>query len=194
MKQFNLINYQQFIIKQLLCRAIYKKVDITDILLESLYQFNSAPSTYLAHVPQIVVSRKHRQMFNLEAKPTSVQTNDWFLYKFGYKHCNVCNEVQPTDIYKKDISKWDKLQPVCVKCSSIQHAEYRITNPEYSKNYQLNNYDKIKQYKKEYRQANLALFAYHSSKRRARKLKATPLWLTDFQKYEITLFYKKVVV
>ena len=189
LNQFDLIKYRQFIVKQLLCRATYKKLDITDILLESLYQFSLAPSTYLKQLPQIVVSRKHRQMFNLVAKPSSAQTNDWLLYNFGYKYCNICKQALAIENYKKDVSKWDKLQPICVVCSSRQYAEYRVNNPEYSKTYQQNNYDKIKQYKREYRHANLAVFAAYSAKRRASKLKATPSWLTDKQKDEIAIFY-----
>lgn len=189
MRSFNLIEYKQFLEKQLRCRAIYKDTDITDILLESLYQFTKAPSSYLKHLPQIVVSRKHRQMFDVSNKPRSVQINTWFLYQFAYKYCRVCEQVQHIEKHTKDSSKWDSLQPVCAVCSVKQNAEYRVNNPEYVKSYQQNNYDKIKQYKRAYRQSKLAVFAAYSAKRRAFKLKATPLWLTDKQKDEIAIFY-----
>ncbi len=189
MSVFILEEYKQYLLSYLLCKAVYKKVDITERLLDSLCQFTIAPSTFLGDLPQIVVSRKHRQMFDLTSKPSSAQANDWFLYNFGYKHCTSCKEIKSIFEYKKDTSKWNNLQHICAFCANEQNKEYRIQNPEYAKAYQIHNAESIKAYKQQYRLDNLGKFANYSAKRRATKLQATPSWLTTAQLDEIKNYY-----
>lgn len=45
--------------------------------------------------------------------------------------------------------------------------------------------------RKIYRQENAALLNYHTAKRHAQKLQATPPWLTDEQKAEIKVIYSE---
>lgn len=49
--------------------------------------------------------------------------------------------------------------------------------------------DKARAKRKIYRQENAALLNYHTAKRHAQKLQATPPWLTDEQKAEIKAIY-----
>jgi 5-methylcytosine-specific restriction endonuclease McrA len=57
-----------------------------------------------------------------------------------------------------------------------------------SKHYH-NNKDKIKKKRDEYRKSNLALHNYRGALRHAAKLRATPKWLTDFDKQYIKHIY-----
>jgi len=51
--------------------------------------------------------------------------------------------------------------------------------------------DKARAKRKIYRQGNAALLNYHTAKRHAQKLQATPPWLTDEQKAEIKAIYSE---
>ena len=51
--------------------------------------------------------------------------------------------------------------------------------------------DEAKRKREQYRKENAALLNYHTAKRHAQKLEATPPWLTDEQKAQIKEIYRK---
>jgi len=50
---FSLEQYKVFIQKQVIGKAYYRKLDVTNQLLEALYQFDIAPGSYLAGITDV---------------------------------------------------------------------------------------------------------------------------------------------
>jgi hypothetical protein len=176
---FDLEKYKLFVLQQVIGKAIYFKVDVTEQLLEALFQFTLAPSVYLKDtIPQSDMSKKYKQVFDLSSKSNNTQLNYWFLHRFGYKHCPTCNQTKTLDSYSANNRAADKLHSYCKSCDNKDSRAYNIANQ-----------DKYKEYQKAYQLANPNKMNAIAAKRRARKLCATPAWLTTEQHKQILAFY-----
>lgn len=108
-----------------------------------------------------------------------------------YKICNMCKCNKPLfDFHKKSESK-DGYTSRCKPCKksvdSSQYAKTRERRLDYQKNYQETNSQKVNEYLKSWYKLNKVKALALSNKRRARKIDATPRWLTtdDFRLMEI---------
>jgi hypothetical protein len=80
----------------------------------------------------------------------------------GIKKCRDCASYKEHTEYTKYSSAFDGLDPVCRECKQAKNSAYYETNKDvYHKQY-------IKEHQQEY--------AARNAERRARKLRATPLW------------------
>jgi hypothetical protein len=149
---FNLGDYKTFVRSHIIGKAIYKKADVTEKLLEALFQFEVAPSIYLKDmIPRDSLSLKYKQIFDLTDKKNSIWLNYWFLFNFGYKHCPKCTQTKTLDSYTSNINRADKLQTYCKSCDNNSSKAYKLANPdkvkEKSKAYYILNADKFKAYR-----------------------------------------------
>lgn len=67
--------------------------------------------------------------------------------------CNVWNELQSFN--KKTVS-WDGLETKCINCARLKSAKFRQENPQFDKDYQNKNRDKLREYKRQYYHAKKA--------------------------------------
>jgi 5-methylcytosine-specific restriction endonuclease McrA len=206
MSNFDLEEYRTFVRSKMIDKASYHKVDITEKLLEALFQFEVAPSVYLKDIRHDTISDKYRIIFDLSDKKSNLYMNDWFLYKFGYKHCSKCKEIKLLENFGIDITRGSNLYKYCKICKNKDSVVWRKDNPEKVKEYRLTNLDTIKKTQKEYyivnsdkiketvknyRTANPDKINALKAKHRASKVQATPKWLTKEQRKEILAFYSK---
>jgi len=175
---FDLSKYKLYIRSKLKNKVKYRSTDVTEQLLEALEQFRVPPSKYITFMSQASISQKYCLMFDLSQKFDAIPLNRWFLLQFGFNYCNTCNEIKNLSYFGKDNRKSNKTQNKCKRCCVNKN-----------KKWQLNNVDKLKQYKKEYRLANLPKYAALEAKRRANKIAATPKWLSIAQTTEIQSYY-----
>ncbi len=126
---FYLEDYKVFVRSKVIANAIYYKQDITDQLLEALYQFELPIALYLYDKPHQVISKKYKVMFGYLDKPRNMPYNEWFLRTYGYKYCNHCKVVKALALFSSNVSRADKLSDHCSECKSIQQKSYRKANP-----------------------------------------------------------------
>lgn len=109
-----------------------------------------------------------------------------------------CSQVNPqslTEFYKKGV----RLCARCKSCVSVSRKLRYKNNKEksitYSKNWRRENKEKYEAYNAEFKANNLDLYRFYYRKntsiRRAEKLHATPIWLTEDQKNQISRFYSE---
>ncbi len=144
-------------------------------LIDAVCQFDIPIYKYLEKSGSII-THLLRHRFDLTNKVTNPTVNILFLYLFGYKQCYRCKKIIQLNDFNKDNKNWHSLARECKICSKNRSKEYRLNNPENSKEYYKNN--KIDYVVKE-------------AKRRAIKLNATPKWLTKAYLIEIEDIYKK---
>lgn len=191
---FNLDSYKQFVQSQIINRISYYSSDTTDIYLEALYQFTTEPKNILTNIHPTTISKKYKAIFGPIDKPISVSYNYWFLFKFGYKYCNSCNNVLCISSFNKDKNTWSQLHVLCKNCHKEKTKKYNNANPEkvaYTQSrYKQINREKFVTYNRSYRLAHLAEDAARSMKRYTSKKQAAPMWLTKDQYLQILDFYK----
>lgn len=107
------------------------------------------------------------------------------------KICSSCNELKLfTQFHKRSDSK-DGYSGRCKPCRKQEDSEhYKLTRDrrlDYQKSYTELNKDKVSKYLRNWYSQNKSKAIALSNKRRARKLNATPNWLTneDFKLMEI---------
>lgn len=72
------------------------------------------------------------------------------------KYCKSCDDVKdavcwyPLSEFNMKLASYDGLETKCKKCAQKKSAAFRQNNPEFDKNYQAKNSDKLKAYKREY--------------------------------------------
>jgi len=121
------------------------------------------------------------------------------------KNCSKCNEQKEFCDFHRDSHKKDGHKTICKKCTLLYRKSYVEINKNSIENYYICNKEKIKSYRREYYKENkqkeqLSSKEYYSKNkqlhnarcaaRRARKLKATPPWLSKEQIIEIREFYE----
>ena len=169
---FSLEEYKAFVHNQVIGKAFYRKKDVTDLLLEALFQFDTAPGTYLSTMTD--VSKKYKTIFDLSNKKSSTHMNTWFLQTFGYKYCSKCKDVKSLDSYATNKTRVSGITDYCKSCNNNYYEVDPDKKKKLNSNYKVNNASKV----------NAA-----TAKRRAAKLLATPRWLTTEHYVQIENFY-----
>lgn len=90
------------------------------------------------------------------------------------KRCSTCKVEKPFEEFIKNKNKKDGYNNQCKSCI---------------KKYQEENKDKISEYKKQYREENKDKTRAATARRKAKKLQATPCWLTTEHLKSIERFY-----
>lgn len=192
---FILDEYKKYVRSKLIGSAMYLKVDITNELLEALFQFDKSPSVFLPHIPIPRIAEKYRLMFDLNNKNNNSFMNNWFLYTYGFKYCSKCSTVKSLIEFSSNKNVWDGKTAYCSLCVNAESYKWNAGNTEKRKQV-------VKQYAQthkevgakagnKYRLANLDKDAAKTAKRRAAKLQATPKWLTETDYLAILKFYNE---
>jgi hypothetical protein len=118
------------------------------------------------------------------------------------KHCWKCSTTKPKLAFGVNSYKKDGLASECRDCKRSTDREYAAKNREAAKQranqwYQDNKeyaLEKHKEYSKQWKQDNKDKHCSYEGKRRAKKLQATPLWLTTEHYIEIESIYKLAAI
>lgn len=125
------------------------------------------------------------------------------------KICSKCKIAKPFSEFGKDKKMKNGIRYCCKKCNNAASVRWSNDNREKrllsKQTYVLNNPEKNAESKAKYRRKNKQVLAIknalyrqtypekntmHGATRRARKLQATPAWLSREQRLEIVDFYK----
>jgi len=109
------------------------------------------------------------------------------------KLCPTCSECKPLDSYHKHSRTKDGLYYQCKVCKAAfkkeSYSRIKVKHLRSCRKYYKENRDNILVQKVQYYESNKDACIERSAKRRARKLKATPPWLTEEHIKEIKNFY-----
>jgi hypothetical protein len=67
-----------------------------------------------------------------------------------FKYCKICNQFISIGEFNFKNASWDGLETCCKGCKQKKSYQFRVKNPGYDKEYQEENKEKLKTYKKEY--------------------------------------------
>jgi len=90
------------------------------------------------------------------------------------KVCSKCKIEKPVERFSKDIRNKDELQERCRECYKEYYKEY---------------YENCKESQKKYAKSNRDIINSRTAKIRAKKLQATPPWLTEKHLSDIVTYY-----
>lgn len=124
------------------------------------------------------------------------------------KQCSLCKEVKPVALFPKSKGGKFGVRGNCKACEKIRQKTYRADNREKIKSlwkswyednkerrvtqwkdYYENNGDRVRESSRKRKRANPHKYLAYNSKRRAAKVTATPLWLSQSQTQEIEDLY-----
>jgi|APGre2960657404_1045060.scaffolds.fasta_scaffold03084_15 hypothetical protein len=174
-EDFSLENYRNFVSSKIQ-KISNKKTSLTiEEVLDYCSQFILTTKEFFPNKNQSTTSEKLRNIFgdSIQSKPIAVSINNYFLFEYGYIYCNTCNSILPKNAFYTHKSSWHGYKHYCIDCQK------QLRNIEDSKKYIHNNRDKYNAYLAKYR---------------AKKLKATPKWLTNEHYLIIEQIYKKAKV
>ncbi len=103
-----------------------------------------------------------------------------------YKICTTCKENKLFCEFHRSKARTDGYDNRCKNCIKT----YNLNRKDYFSGYREDNRKKLADAQKQYRTHNKDKINADAAKRRAIKLKATPLWLTDIDWQNINKFYK----
>lgn len=128
------------------------------------------------NISKDIFSQNMQKLFGKKPK----QSTQWYIYLLSltnYKRCNKCISILKRKYFNKDMTTSDNLKNKCKNCDKIASILYKKENRDSI----LVSY---KLYDNTHKEKRLA----KNAKRRATKLKATPIW---FEKEKIEELYKQ---
>ena len=172
MQSFDIDNYRLFV-KNNIKHLYYKKSSLTEEqIIDYCSQFCLSVKEFFPDKNQSTTSEKLRKAFGnfLDNKPNAVAINNYLLFEYGYLYCNTCNTILDKESFYKSQNTWTTYKHYCIACQKL------LRDNQHSRAYIANNRDKYSAYLAKYR---------------AKKLCATPKWLTNTQLLQIQQFYTK---
>lgn len=113
--------------------------------------------------------------------------------KYGeYKYCNRCENDQPIEDFLFANRKKGVLKSYCRSCGKGLYKDWYYRTDQrlsYRKDYYKNNREKCRQSTKSWEQRNRHKGVESTNRRRERTKRATPTWLSQEQKDQVTGLY-----
>ena len=105
------------------------------------------------------------------------------------KVCKTCLERLPKEAFYKCSSYKDGLRSSCKPCTISTTRKYREANKsfykQYYKNYRKVHRSKVQEYSRNHYRLNKGSYAESTARRKAAKIRATPVWVTKEHLKEI---------
>lgn len=169
-KEFNFEDYLTFVEGKIEKLSTRKTSFTKDEVLAYCSQFDIPAKDFFIDTKPAQVSEKLRRIFgsSLINKPKAVHINTYFLFSFGFIHCNVCRTIKNKNDFFNYATSWHGYKHYCKDCQKNNR------DLEDNRQYMRNNRDK---------------YSFYLSLYRSKKLKATPKWLTEKHLNKISEFY-----